>query len=101
MPLQSVASLELTDASLPGIIAAHEQALRFSHFNADVAYDVGTLIRKKFYETYTSADVGLKGIVISIELFNGLRLFNAAAGEAPAIGPDNMCALSVQGVIVS
>lgn len=89
MSLQSVASLDLKDESLPAIIAQHEQALRFTHFNADVAFDVGSLIRKKFLETYTVNDVGVKGVVIAVELFSGMRLFSAAAGEAPAVGPDN------------
>ncbi|WOO78549.1 UPF0303 protein [Vanrija pseudolonga] len=86
--LPKVTAYAVTDADSPAIrdlAAQQESAARFSTFSADAAWEVGSAIRAAFLERR----VGDQGVIISIELFTGHRLFSAVVGAPPVVGPDN------------
>lgn len=74
------------DVLLP-ILTSHEEKARFNGFTADTAFELGSTIRSLFIERYGGNDG--KGIIISIELFSGHRLFSAVVGSSPAVATGN------------
>lgn len=86
--LPKVTAYAVTDADSPAIrdlAAKQEASARFSTFSADAAWEVGSAIRSAFLAQRT----GNQGVIITIELFTGHRLFSAVVGAPPVVGPDN------------
>lgn len=57
-------------------LCRHALALTFSAFDGEVAYALGQAIRGHYYSLKAAT-----GILISIRLFSGLTLFQAACGR--------------------
>lgn len=59
-------------AETVAICEAHEQLLVFSQFSSETAWQIGSIIRKRFLaDSSLNAD---RDIVIQIKLFSGVRL---------------------------
>jgi uncharacterized protein (UPF0303 family) len=76
-------------------ISTQESHIRFTQFNAQVAWDLGTKIRELFFERYPDGQQKGLGLVIRIDLFNGLRLLECVVGDGPVTAPANLCAPSL------
>ncbi|KAL1407500.1 hypothetical protein Q8F55_006933 [Vanrija albida] len=76
---------EADAAAVRDLAAQQEAGARFAAFSAAAAWEVGTAIREAFLKNSSEA----QGIIVTIELFTGHRLFSAAVGAPPAVGPDN------------
>ena len=86
--LDTILNNKVTDHEiiLP-IIQSHEESIKFTTFTAENAWEIGSSIRSLFQERYSGQNG--KGIVISIELFNGHRLFSTVVGQSPAVAAGN------------
>ena len=71
-------------------ISTQESQIRFNQFNAQVAWDLGSKIRSLFAERYPDGQSKGLGLVIRIELFNGLRLLESVVGDGPVTAPANL-----------
>lgn len=67
-----------------------ESSIRFNQFNAQVAWDLGSKIRSLFQERYPDGQKQGLGLVIRVELFNGLRLLETVVGDGPVTAPANL-----------
>jgi uncharacterized protein (UPF0303 family) len=74
-------------------ISTQESAIRFTQFDSSVAFELGSKIRQLFLEGYPDAESNGLGLVIRIELFSGLRLFEAVVGNGPITAPANLCVM--------
>jgi uncharacterized protein (UPF0303 family) len=74
-------------------LSAQESSIRFTTFNAQVAWELGTKIRELFFKGYPDAQEKGLGLVIRIELFNGLRLLECVVGDGPITAPANLYVL--------
>jgi uncharacterized protein (UPF0303 family) len=74
-------------------ISTQESAIRFTQFDSSVAFELGSKIRQLFLEGYPDAESKGLGLVIRIELFSGLRLFEAVVGNGPITAPANLCVM--------
>jgi uncharacterized protein (UPF0303 family) len=74
-------------------ITAQESSIRFTSFNDTVAWDIGSKIRQLFFDNYPDAEKKGLGLVIRIEMYNGLRLFEAVVGNGPITAPANLYVL--------
>lgn len=74
-------------------ISTQESSIRFNQFNAQVAWDLGSKIRSLFQEKYPDGQSKGLGLVIRVELFNGLRLLEAVVGDGPVTAPANLYVL--------
>jgi uncharacterized protein (UPF0303 family) len=72
-------------------ISTQESSIRFNQFNAQVAWDLGSKIRSLFAERYPDGQSKGLGLVIRVELFNGLRLLECVVGDGPVTAPANLC----------
>ncbi|KAG8710576.1 hypothetical protein FRC08_016983 [Ceratobasidium sp. 394] len=101
----------LSDAEIVTEVFEQEAALRFPSFNANDAFNIGSLIRAKFlarhlpYPTRDDATISSiastvssaeqvpewanRGIVISISTFTGHTLFACTVGAESEVTPDN------------
>ncbi|KAG8776597.1 hypothetical protein FRC12_000831 [Ceratobasidium sp. 428] len=99
-------------------IVAQEQRLRFPSFNANDAFNIGSLIRAKFlarhlpYPTQEDSTISSisstvssnepppewanRGIVISISTFTGHTLFACTVGLESEVTPDNWVWVSLR-----
>lgn len=75
-------------------ISTQESSIRFSQFDSSVAFDLGSKIRQLFFEGYPDAEKKGLGLVIRIELFSGLRMFECVVGNGPITAPANLCVLA-------
>jgi uncharacterized protein (UPF0303 family) len=75
-------------------ISTQESSVRFTEFNAKVAWDLGSTIRSIFQERYPDAQERGLGLVIRIELYNGSRLLECVVGDGPVTAPANLCVTS-------
>jgi uncharacterized protein (UPF0303 family) len=71
-------------------LAAQESTIRFTQFDHSAAWDLGSTIRKLFFERYPDAQSKGLGLVIRIELFNGLKLLECVVGDGPVTAPANL-----------
>jgi uncharacterized protein (UPF0303 family) len=71
-------------------ISTQECSIRFNQFNAQVAWDLGSKIRSLFAERYPDGQSKGLGLVIRVELFNGLRLLECVVGDGPVTAPANL-----------
>ena len=71
-------------------LIAQESQIRFTKFNAQVAWELGTKIRELFFKGYPDAAEKGLGLVVRIELFNGLRLLECVVGDGPITAPANL-----------
>lgn len=71
-------------------ISTQESQIRFNQFNAQVAWDLGSKIRSLFAERYPDGQSKVLGLVIRVELFNGLRLLESVVGDGPVTAPANL-----------
>ena len=71
-------------------ISTQESSIRFNQFNAQVAWDLGSEIRSLFAERYPDGQSKGLGLVIRVELFNGLRLLECVVGDGPVTAPANL-----------
>jgi hypothetical protein len=72
-------------------ISTQESSIRFNQFNAQVAWDLGSKIRSLFAERYPDGQSKGLGLVVRVELFNGLRLLECVVGDGPVTAPANLC----------
>ncbi|PWN49497.1 hypothetical protein IE53DRAFT_388273 [Violaceomyces palustris] len=68
------------------LITRQESELILPRFDDRLAFELGCQIRQDFLSQF---DPSSSGIVISIDLFNGHRLFSASVGDSRSVGPDN------------
>ena len=71
-------------------ISTQESSIRFNQFNAKVAWDLGSKIRSLFAERYPDGQSKGLGLVVRVELFNGLRLLECVVGDGPVTAPANL-----------
>lgn len=76
-------------------IANQESAIRFTTFGYEAAWELGSTIRKLFFERYPNAAQEGLGLMVRIELFNGLRLLECVVGDGPITSPANVYVLSM------
>jgi uncharacterized protein (UPF0303 family) len=77
-------------AKIAALTAQQEALLRFSKFDADVAWQVGSVVRETFLAARAAGKHAPEsGVVIHIETFTGHTLFSCAVGRPPTVGPDN------------
>jgi len=71
-------------------ISTQESQIRFTQFNAQVAFELGSKIRELFFQRYPDGQQKGLGLVIRVELFNGLRLLECVVGDGPVTAPANL-----------
>ena len=77
-------------------LADQESSIRFISLDHTAAWELGSKIRQLFIERYTDTDTDAEarskglGIVVRIELFNGLRLLEFIVGDGPITAPANL-----------
>lgn len=77
-------------AEMISTLKTQESKLRFTSFGYDSAWELGSTIRKLFFERYSQAEEKGLGLVIRIELFNGLKLLECVVGDGPITAPANL-----------
>lgn len=71
-------------------ITTQESSIRFTQFDSTVAFDLGSKIRQLFFDGYPEAEKKGLGLVIRIELFSGLKMFECVVGNGPITAPANL-----------
>lgn len=71
-------------------IAAQESQIRFTNFNCETAWELASTIRKLFAERYPDAKEQGFGLLVRMELFNGLKLLECVVGDGPITAPANL-----------
>lgn len=71
-------------------LAAQEQSIRFTQLDHSAAWDLASAIRQLFFERYPNAQEKGLGLVVRIELFNGLKLLECVVGDGPVTAPANL-----------
>lgn len=89
--LLRVSSFSVTEtSSLVPLITQQESLARFTSFTYETAWQLGSTIRSIFLEQHAAKVLsGESGIVVRIELWNGLEVFSCVVGDGPVVGPSN------------
>lgn len=77
-------------AEMVSTIKAQESQIRFTNFNYETAWELGSTIRKLFFERYPDAKERGLGLMVRMELFNGLKLLECVVGDGPITAPANL-----------
>jgi uncharacterized protein (UPF0303 family) len=77
-------------AEMINTLTAQESGIRFTQFDSSVAFDLGSKIRQLFFDGYPDAEKKGLGLVIRIELFSGLKMFECVVGNGPITAPANL-----------